>query len=292
MSDLTDLTLAAARDGLRARKFSAAELAQAHIARDRAPPRRSTPSSPRRPSGRWRWPAHADARLAQRRGRPARRRAARDQGPVLHRGRADHRRLAHPRRLRAALRIDRHRQALGGGCGLPRQDQPRRVRHGLVEHDLLLRRRPQSLDPAGRERRPGAGRQLGRLGRGGGGAALPGRHRHRHRRLDPPAGRLLRHRRHQADLRPLLALGHRRLRELARPGRPDGAHGRGLRPDAAGDGRPRPEGQHLGRRAGAGLVGRARPATSAACASASPRSTDAGHAGRDRGALAPGCATG
>ena len=47
------------------------------------------------------------------------------------------------------------------------------------------------------------------------------RHRDRHRRLDPPAGRLHRHRRHQADLWPLLALGHRRLRLLARPGRPD-----------------------------------------------------------------------
>ena len=50
-----------------------------------------------------------------------------------------------------------------------------------------------------------------------------GRHRHRHRRLDPPARRLHRHLRDQADLRPLLALGHRRLRQLARPGRADGA---------------------------------------------------------------------
>ena len=48
------------------------------------------------------------------------------------------------------------RKLWAGGRGLPRQDQPRRVRHGLVQHDLLLRRRPQSLDPAGRERRPGA----------------------------------------------------------------------------------------------------------------------------------------
>ena len=119
----------------------------------------------------------------------------------------------------------------------------------------------------------GAGRQLRRLGGGRGGPAVPGGHRHRHRRLDPPAGGLLRHRRHQADLRPLLALGHRRVRELARPGRADGAHGRGLRADAAGDGRPRPDGQHLGRHAGARLGRRASPATCAACASASPRNT-------------------
>ena len=34
------------------------------------------------------------------------------------------------------------------------------------------------------------------------------------------------HRRHQADLRPLLALGHRRVRVLARPGGSDRAHDR------------------------------------------------------------------
>ena len=38
---------------------------------------------------------------------------------------------------------------------------------------------------------------------------------------------LHRHGRHQADLRPLLALGHRRLRLLARPGRADRQDGRG-----------------------------------------------------------------
>ena len=117
------------------------------------------------------------------------------------------------------------------------------------------------------------GRQLGRLGRGGGGPAVPGCHRHGHRRLDPPAGRVLRHRRDQADLRPLLALGRRRLRELARPGRADGAHGRGLRAPAAGHGRPRPQGQHLGRPRGAGLGRRAHRRRARACGSASPGST-------------------
>ncbi len=39
--------------------------------------------------------------------------------------------------------------------------------------------------------------------------------------LDPPAGSLYRHRRHQADLWPLLALGHGCLRIFARSGRPD-----------------------------------------------------------------------
>ena len=64
----------------------------------------------------------------------------------------------------------------------------------------------------------------------------------RHRRLDPPARGLHRHRRHQADLRPLLALGHGRLRLVARPGRADRAHRARRRDHAALDGGPRPEG--------------------------------------------------
>ena len=53
------------------------------------------------------------------------------------------------------------------------------------------------------------------------GRPLPCRHRHRYRRLHPPARRLHRHHRDQTDLWPLLALGHRRLRLVARPGRAD-----------------------------------------------------------------------
>ena len=75
-----------------------------------------------------------------------------------------------------------------------------------------------------RQARPaGARRLLGRLGFGGRGAAVPRRDRERHRRLDPPARRLHRHCRHQADLWPLLALRHGRLRLVARSGRTDRA---------------------------------------------------------------------
>ena len=85
------------------------------------------------------------------------------------------------------------------------------------------RRRGSNVDAGGggrdRGRASGARRLVRRLGRGGRGAALPRRDGDRHRRLDPPARRLHRHGRHQADLRALLALGHRRLRLLARPGR-------------------------------------------------------------------------
>jgi hypothetical protein len=53
------------------------------------------------------------------------------------------------------------------------------------------------------------------------GADVRRRHRDRHRRLDPPARGVHRHRRHQADLWPLLALGHCGLCLVARPGGPD-----------------------------------------------------------------------
>ena len=75
-----------------------------------------------------------------------------------------------------------------------------------------------------RRRASGAGRLLRRLGVGGGGAALHGRDRDRYRRLDPPARGVHRDRRHEADLWPLLALGHRRVCLLARSGRADRAH--------------------------------------------------------------------
>ncbi len=108
----------------------------------------------------------------------------------------------------------------------------------------------------GLEHAAGAGRLVRRLGRGGGGASGARRDRHRHRRLDPPAGGVHRHRRHQADLRPLLALGHRRVRLLARSGRAVRAHRARRRDPAALDGRPRSEGHHLGRHRGAGLTRR------------------------------------
>ncbi len=92
-------------------------------------------------------------------------------------------------------------------------------------------------------RRAGDNRGLTPGGSSGGSAAAvaggsgAGRHRHRHRRLDPPAGRLHRHRRGEADIRALLALGDRRLRLLAGPGRADGEVGARRGDHAARDGR-------------------------------------------------------
>ena len=110
----------------------------------------------------------------------------------------------------------------------------------------------------GLQHHAGAGRLVRRIGVGGGGAAVHGRDRDRHRRFDPPAGGVHRHRRRQADLWPLFALGHRRVRVLARSGRADRAHRARHRDPDALDGRPRSQGHHVGRPRGAGLRGRDR----------------------------------
>ena len=144
-----------------------------------------------------------------------------------------------------------HAAAQAGRRDHSRQDQHGRVRHGLVHRELRVRAQPQPVGP---------GQDPGRLvrrvrGRGGGLRGAAG-HRHRHRRLDPPARRGLRHRRHQADLRRLVPVRRGRVRE--QPG-----HARAVRPDRArhgaaarGDVRARPVRLHLDRRAGAAGGGR------------------------------------
>ncbi len=72
---------------------------------------------------------------------------------------------------------------------------------------------PWDLEPDPRR----LGRWLGRRRRGVRGAA---RHRHRHRRVDPPAGRRHRHGRDQADVRRGVPLRPRRAGQQPGPGRP------------------------------------------------------------------------
>ena len=181
----------------------------------------------------------------------ARRHPAWHQGSVRDAGRRHHGGQPHPQGLQAAVRKHRHRQPAQGGGGDARQAQHGRVRDGLVERDQRLRAGDQPVAAQGQQCRADAGRIVGRLGGGGRGRHRTGRHRHRHRRLDPPAGGLRRHLRDQADLRPLLALGHRRVRKLARPGGADGEERSRLRDPARGDGRLRPEGFDFARPAGA-----------------------------------------
>ena len=102
-----------------------------------------------------------------------------------------------------------------------RQDQPRRVRDGVVHRELGVRSHPQPARSVTRSRR------LERRFRGRGcGRVRTARSRLRHRRLDPPARRALRGRRREAHLRPRVALRPHRVRELARSDRPVRHHRR------------------------------------------------------------------
>ena len=86
--------------------------------------------------------------------RAADRHSAGDQGSVLHRGRAHHGRQPDPGAVRAALREHGHRQPAARRRGVPRQGEHGRVRHGLVQHDLGLRRRWRTRGSAGRTTTP------------------------------------------------------------------------------------------------------------------------------------------
>ncbi len=249
MSDLTKLSIAEIREGLAARQFSATELTKGYIAaiekaRDLNAYVCETPDKALAMA------AASDERLAKGEGR------ALEGVPLgikdlfctegVHSQAGSHVLDG----FKPVYEFDRHEQSVGRWRGDARQAQHGRVRHGLVQRDLLLRPGGQSVALEGLERAAGAGRFVGRFGGGGRRAALRRGDGDRYRRLDPPAGGLHRHRRHQADLWPLLALGHRRLRLLARPGRPDRARRARRRDPPEVDGeqstprtRPRPTGR-------------------------------------------------
>jgi aspartyl/glutamyl-tRNA(Asn/Gln) amidotransferase C subunit len=111
-------------------------------------------------------------------------------------GHAHHGGLEDPRRLAPALRRHGRRAAAGGRDHHPGQDQHGRVRHGLLHRALGLRHHAQPVGP-----RPRARRLRRRLGGGPGRVRGAPGHRHRHRRLDPPARRVHRHGRGEAHLR-------------------------------------------------------------------------------------------
>ena len=182
----------------------------------------------------------------RRAGRPAGRRAAGAEGRAdLLRG-ADHLRLEDPGGLDPALRRDRDPAAARRRHRDLGQDQHGRVRDGLLDRELRVRADPQPVGPGPHPRRLRR-RIVGRPGRVRG----PAGHRHRHRRLDPAAGRGHRHGRGQADLRRHLPLRPGRAGLQPRPARAVRAYGAGRRPAAPGDRRPRPARLDLHRRAGA-----------------------------------------
>ena len=165
--------------------------------------------------------------------RQARRPPRRAEGQRLPRRRADDGRRWLPRRLGA-----RHRRH-------HRHPHPRRRRRdrrqGGVRILLRVRRQPHELDRPGAEsakarlhhrrlvvRQRGAGR--GRRGADG--------DRRRPGRLDPHSGELLRHRRHEADVRPRALHRHRPAGDHARHRRPDDRERRRQRAAAGGDRRP------------------------------------------------------
>ena len=93
-----------------------------------------------------------------------------------------------------------------------------------------------------------------------GGGVILGGLGHLHRRLGPRPGLVLRHQRHEADVRAGQQGRLRPARLQPRPHRPDGAHRPRLRPHAPGHGRLRPARPLLGGHAGPGHARAAGPA--------------------------------
>ena len=247
-TDLTRASAAELADLLTSGGTSSVEVTQAHPRPHRRRRRRRPRLPPRRPRRRPRERArHRRATQPRRAAAPARRRADRRQGRHGDQGPADDLRQQDPRGLGPALRRDRRDAPARGRHAHPRQDQHGRVRDGLLDRALGLRPDAQPVGPRPHPRRFRWWLERGRR-------VVPGaaRDRHRHRWLDPPAGRRHRHRRDQADLRRRLALRPRRARLLARPGRAVRPHRARRGPAARGHGRPRPDGLDLDRRAGPG----------------------------------------
>ena len=113
--------------------------------------------------------------------------------------------------------VVRHLEA--AGAVIVGKDELRRVRNGIVERELGIRSRAQSM---GARSHPG---RIERRFRGRGrGSVRAARARLRYRRVDPSAGRVLRRGRAEAVLRPRVAVRPARLRVVAGSDRPVRAH--------------------------------------------------------------------
>ena len=129
--------------------------------------------------------------------RSARRRAGDGQGQYRH-----------PRRSEAGRRRGKRndagtgRRAAGRAAARSRRDPLRQDHHARLRHAVLGPLELSCARAQSVEARPQSGRLVGGRRRGGGGALWAASCRHRHRRLDPPAGRLVRHFRPEAERRP------------------------------------------------------------------------------------------
>ena len=130
---------------------------------------------------------------------------------------ADDLRIADAGAFRPALRCHRDRASGAGGRRDHRQDEHGRVRDGRHHRELAFRPDPQSLGSAA-----SAGRLQRRLGGQPGGRHDSAVGRQRHRRLDPPAGFLLRRFRAETDLRPCQPLRPGRVCQQSGSDRPAG----------------------------------------------------------------------
>ena len=194
--------------------------------------------------------------------RPAARHPDRAEGHLRDRRRADDRPFASARRLCARDRRRDRAPPESGRRGHPGQARHPRIRQRRDDARPAVPGGAQSL-----EHRLPARRLVERLGRGGCRRALHGRHGLRHRRLDPQSGGLLRHRRHQADLRPGQPLRHLPPVVQLRHGGPARLDGRGQRADARRAGGLRSQRPGLGQGAQGRLRRRRRSVRSRACAS-------------------------
>ena len=127
--------------------------------------------------------------------------------------------LANSRQLRPAVRRYGRVAPRAGRRGPRRQDQLRRVLDGVVHGELRVWPIAQSVGDRSHSRRVER-----RFGRGRGLARRAARIRVRHGRIDPSAGRHVRRRRHETNVRSRVALRPDRIRVVARSDRAAHAH--------------------------------------------------------------------
>ncbi len=193
------------------------------------------------------------------------------EGQHVHRGRGHHVLVEDPRGLGPALRRHGGHPPARRRGHRHRQDEPRRVRDGLVHRELGVRSHPQPARPL-----QGPGRLQRRQRRRRGRRLRAHLARVRHRRIDPPAGGALRCRRREADVRPGEPLRPRRLRVEPRPDRALRRHGgrrrRGARgPSAATTPPTPPRSPRSSRPSSTSSTGASRGCGSGSCRSSSTR---------------------